>query len=156
MLVAFVLLICWPVAELLVAIRVAQAIGALDTVALVIFTWPLGIWAMRSQGRAAWQRLSIALAAGRSPGVEIVDGALVLVGGVLLIVPGFITDVLGISLLLPPTRWPLRRLLYRNLASRAVAQTMRFGRHTPGYDVDATATDVASAAIDLDDRRLAP
>lgn len=118
MLLALAVLICWPVAELFVAIGVAEAIGVLYTVVLLIVTWPLGMWAVRSQGHAAWRRLSVALASGKPPGVEVLDGALVLLGGALLIVPGFITDALGICLLLAPTRRPLRALLVRNLQSR--------------------------------------
>jgi len=100
------LLICWPVAELLVAIEVAQAIGILATVLLLIVSWPLGLWLVRSEGRAAWRRLSVAVAEGRPPAREVLDGALIMTGGALLIVPGFITDVIGLVLLAPP-RAPL-------------------------------------------------
>jgi UPF0716 protein FxsA len=140
MLVAFVLLICWPVAELLVAIQVAGAIGVLATVVLLIAGWPIGNWALRSQGSAAWGRLAVALSEGRAPAREVVNGALVLAGGILLIVPGFITDVLGISLLLPPTRALMRPLLVRNLQSRLVARAVRFTNKP--YDVDSTARDI--------------
>ena len=100
------LLICWPIAELFVAIEVAQAIGILATVLLLIVSWPLGLWLVRSEGRAAWRRLSAAVAEGRPPAKEVLDGALVMTGGALLIVPGFITDVIGLLLLAPPTRGP--------------------------------------------------
>ena len=83
------LLILWPVAELFVLIKVAEAIGVLYAILLLVVSWPLGTWVLRSQGRAAWRRLSAAVAAGRSPGREVLDGALVLIGGLLLIVPGF-------------------------------------------------------------------
>jgi UPF0716 protein FxsA len=137
------LLICWFLAELFVVIKVAEAIGVLATLLLLIVSWPVGAWALREQGRAAWRRLQAAVAAGRSPGREVLDGALVLVGGLLLIVPGFISDVIGIVALLPPTRALLRRPLARNLHSRFVVGATRFGgaSHMP-YDVDSTATDV--------------
>jgi UPF0716 protein FxsA len=144
---ALLLLICWPIAELFVAIQVADAIGILWTVILLAAGWPLGTWAVRSQGRAVWRRLTAAVSEGRPPGREVLDGALVLIGGALLIVPGFITDVLGILALLPPTRALLRGLLARNIQNRPVVQRARFrGR---SYDVDSTARD-------LDQPRLRP
>jgi UPF0716 protein FxsA len=134
------LLICWPVAEVFVAIKVGEAIGALPTILLLIASWPLGAWVLRSQGRAAWRRLSAAVAEGRTPGREVIDGALVLAGGFLLMIPGFITDVVGLVLLLAPTRILLRMALQRNFRSRLVSRTVRFTqRH---YDVDSTAHDI--------------
>jgi UPF0716 protein FxsA len=136
----FFLLILWPLAELLVAILVARAIGVIEMLVLLIVTWPLGSWALRSQGRAAWARLSVAVAEGRPPGREVLDGALVLIGGIFLIIPGFITDVLGAAMLLPPSRALGRRLLVRNFQSRVVVRATRFGG--PRYDVDSTARDI--------------
>jgi UPF0716 protein FxsA len=146
MLFPLMLLILWPLAEVFVAIEVAGAIGVLATILLLIASWPIGTWAMRSQGRAAWRRLSDAVAAGRQPGREVLDGALVLAGGALLIVPGFITDILGASLLLRPSRSLLRALLLRNFQGRLVTRATRFkSRGAPApvpYDVDSTASDV--------------
>jgi UPF0716 protein FxsA len=140
---ALLLLILWPVAELFVAIKVAEAIGVLLTVLLLVIGWPLGIWLARAEGRAAWRRLSAAVAQGRPPGREVIDGALVLAGGVLLIVPGFITDVFGLLLLLPPTRALARRGITRNFQSRLVVAATRFQGPPPSsYDVDSTASDV--------------
>lgn len=147
MLIALALLICWAVAELFVAVQVASAIGVWLTVILLIAGWPLGTWAVRSQGRAVWRRLSSAVSEGRAPGREVLDGALVLIGGALLIIPGFITDALGILALLAPTRALLRWLLVRGIQSRLVVQAVRFtGRP---YDVESTARD-------LDQPRLRP
>jgi UPF0716 protein FxsA len=140
--VILLVLIAWFVAELFVVIEVAGAIGVGATILLLILSWPLGWWALRAQGRAAWGRLSAAVSAGRSPGREVLDGVLVLVGGLLLIVPGFISDVLGAIALLPPTRALLRRGLERNLQSRFVVSATRFGSASRPYDVDSTATDV--------------
>ena len=134
--------VLWAALELFVAIRVADAIGVLATVVLLLLSWPLGSWALRSQGRAAWRRLGEAVSAGRSPGREVLDGALVLVGGILLIVPGFISDALGALALLPPTRALMRRLLARNLHSRFVGSATQFTGASRPYDVDSTATDV--------------
>jgi UPF0716 protein FxsA len=141
------LLIAWFAAELFVVIEVAGAIGVGATILLLILSWPLGWWALKAQGRAAWRRLSAAAAEGRSPGREVLDGVLVLVGGLLLIVPGFISDVLGALALLPPTRALLRRGLARNLQSRFVVSATRFGNGSRPYDVDSTATDVDQAQL---------
>jgi UPF0716 protein FxsA len=139
--------IIWLLAELFVVIRVADAIGALYTVLLLIVSWPLGAWVLRSQGRAAWRRLNAAVAAGRSPGREVLDGVLILIGGLLLIVPGFISDVLGVCALLPPTRALLRGGLTRHLHSRFVVQATRFAAGNRPYDVDSTATDVDQSQL---------
>jgi UPF0716 protein FxsA len=145
--VILLLLIAWFAAELFVVIQVAGAIGVGATILLLILSWPIGAWALRTQGRAAWGRLSDAVAAGRSPGREVLDGALVLIGGLLLIVPGFISDVLGAIALLPPTRALLRGGLARNLQSRFVVTATRFGNAKRPYDVDSTATDVDQAQL---------
>jgi UPF0716 protein FxsA len=145
--VILLLLIAWFAAELFVVIQVAGAIGVGATILLLILSWPIGAWALKTQGRAAWRRLSDAVVAGRSPGGEVLDGALVLIGGLLLIVPGFISDVLGAIALLPPTRALLRGGLARNLQSRFVVTATRFGNATRPYDVDSTATDVDQAQL---------
>jgi UPF0716 protein FxsA len=134
--------VLWAAAELFVAIKVADAIGVLATVVLLVLSWPIGSWALRSRGRAAWRRLSASVSAGRSPGREVLDGALVLIGGLLLIVPGFISDVLGVLALLPPTRALLRRQLARNLQSRLVVRATQFTGAARPYDVDSTASDI--------------
>ncbi len=141
------LLILWPAAELFVAIEVASAIGVLYTILLLIASWPLGGWALRSQGRAAWRRLSDAVASGAPPGRQAADGSLVLIGGLLLIVPGFITDVLGVWLLSRPTRALTRGLLFRHMRSRLLVRAAGFGRRPMRYDADST-------AIDLEQPRL--
>jgi UPF0716 protein FxsA len=141
------LLILWPIAELFVAIEIAQAIGVLATVLLLIISWPLGWWLVRAEGQAAWRRLSTAVAAGRPPGREVTDGALILVGGALLIVPGFITDVIGLLLLAPPTRSLARAGIKRNFRSRIVMRATRFSPPGSSYDVDSTATDVDPPAL---------
>jgi UPF0716 protein FxsA len=100
-----------PIAELYVIIQVGQAIGILPTIALLLVDGFLGAALARSQGRLAWRRFNEALAAGRVPAKEVYDGAAIIFGGALLLSPGFITDFLGVFLLLPPTRGLLRRTL---------------------------------------------
>ncbi len=142
---ALLLLILWPVAELFVAIKVAEAIGVLLTVILLLVGWPVGMWLTKAEGRAAWRRLNAAVTQSdpsRPPGREVIDGALVLTGGILLIIPGFITDVVGL-LLLAPTRKLARGAITRNLQSRLVVAATRFsGAPRTDYDVDSTATDL--------------
>src|SRR2546421_9758413 len=99
-----VLFIAVPIAELYVIIKVGEAIGALPTIAILVADSIAGSALLRSQGRSAWRRFNQALAAGRPPAREVLDGALIIFGGAFLITPGFITDVVGVILLLPPTR----------------------------------------------------
>ena len=137
---ALLLLLIWPLAELFVAIEVAGAIGVLYTVLLLLVSVPLGMWALRAQGGAAWRRLTAAVAEGRTPAREVLDGALILAGGVLLMIPGFITDVIAICLLLPPTRALMRIAPLRRLQERIVVRAARVTNRP--YDVDSTAHDV--------------
>ncbi len=112
-LLLFLIFIVLPLAELYVIIVVGQAIGILPTLLLLLLDGVLGATLARSQGRAAWRRFNVALAESRMPAKEVYDGAAIVFGGALLLSPGFITDVFGILLLLPPTRALLRRLLIR-------------------------------------------
>jgi len=148
------LFICWPLLELFVAFEVSQLIGVTYTVLLILLSVPLGMWAVRSQGRVVWRRLADGIAVGQPPARAVLDGALVLLGGVLFILPGFVSDVFGALLLLPPSRAGVRRLLVRNFHGRFVKQMAGFSTSTPSYDVDSTATDVDSTATDIGSPRL--
>jgi UPF0716 protein FxsA len=142
MLLPLVLLfIAVPIAELAVIIQVGQAIGVWWTIALLIADSLLGTWLMRHQGRAVWRRFNDTVQAGRVPAREVLDGALVIFGGALLLAPGFITDILGIVLLVPPTRALVRAILARRLAHRMVASATR-PRGGGGHDVEGTAVDI--------------
>jgi UPF0716 protein FxsA len=116
-----VLFIVVPIAELYVLIQIGQAIGVLPTIALLILDSVLGAALMRAQGRAAWMRFNRALAEGRVPGREVMDGALVIFGGALLLTPGFLSDILGLILLLPPTRAIVRSVLVRRFGPRILS-----------------------------------
>jgi UPF0716 protein FxsA len=145
MLFALVLLfIAVPIVEIYVIIQVGQAIGALWTIALLVADSILGSMLMRSQGRAAWRRFNGAVAAGRVPAREVLDGVLVIFGGALLLTPGFVTDVFGLSFLLPPTRAVIRRLLVRRVAGRFIVSRPPRAR---GYDVDGTASEADPRAL---------
>jgi UPF0716 protein FxsA len=129
------LFVAVPFAELYVIIKVADSIGAAPTILLLAADSLLGAWLMRSQGRAVWRRFNDTIRAGAVPHREIVDGVLVIFGGAFLITPGFLTDVIGVCLLLPPTRSLIRRYAQRRLERRAFAAA-----RPPDY-VDGTATE---------------
>jgi UPF0716 protein FxsA len=120
--VAFLVL---PVLEIYVILRVGQLIGAWPTVALLVAESLLGAWIVRREGRRAWRALRGAVTGARLPSRELADAALILVGGTLLLTPGFLTDLAGFALVLPPSRALARRLLFAALARRARAVAPR-------------------------------
>ena len=140
-----------PIAELALLIQVGQTIGVWWTIAILIADSILGSVLMRSQGRAAWRRFNDALRAGRVPAREVIDGALVIFGGALLLTPGFLTDILGLVLLLPPTRAVVRAVLLRRFAHRLVVSATAPRRRRPD-DIEGTAVD-ADADQFTDPRR---
>jgi UPF0716 protein FxsA len=111
------LFIVVPIAEIYVIIQVGQAIGALWTVLILIADSIIGARLLQWQGRRAWRMFRQALAEGRVPHREVLDGVVIVVGGAFLLAPGFITDVFGLFLLLPPTRAVVRRGLARRMMS---------------------------------------
>ena len=151
-----ILFIVVPIAELAVIIQVGQAIGVWWTIAILIADSVLGSVLMRSQGRAAWRNFNLATREGRVPAREALDGVLVVFGGALLLTPGFLTDILGLGLLLPPTRAVVRAALVRRFAHRMVAAATAPRRApappTPpprhAYDVDGTAVDAEQDRLD--------
>jgi UPF0716 protein FxsA len=146
------LFIVVPIAELYVIIQVGEAIGLWPTLALLLADALLGSFLLKHQGRGAWRRFNEALAQRRFPGKEVVDGLLIVVGGTLLLAPGFITDIFGLILLIPPTRAIVRSVLKRLTVGRftVVGMGMPGGGPTRGpgdrptrdYDFDATAEEV--------------
>jgi UPF0716 protein FxsA len=139
-----VLFIVVPIAELAILIQVGQLIGVWWTIAVLIADAVLGSMLARSQGRSVWRRFNVALQAGRPPAREVLDGTLVLFGGALLLAPGFLTDIFGIVLLVPPTRALVRAVLVRRFMGRMVASMTRMpssGRARQQYDVEGTAVD---------------
>ena len=100
-----------PLVELALLIQVGQWIGVAGTIAIVAGTGLLGAALARRQGARAWRTIQDDLRVGRMPGDSILDGLLVLVGGIVLLTPGILTDLMGFALLLPPTRRRVRRWL---------------------------------------------
>lgn len=93
-----------PFAEIYLLLGVGSIIGAFPTIVLVVFTAVLGAWLLRQQGFATFRRFQESLARGEIPAYEMIEGPLILVGGALLLTPGFITDLLGLACLIPSTR----------------------------------------------------
>ncbi|HEX8972565.1 FxsA family protein [Oryzihumus sp.] len=116
--IAFILLVVVPIAEISVIVAVGKAIGGWQTFFLLLVESALGAWLVRREGSKTWQALRVALQTGRMPSRELTDAALVLVGGTLLLTPGFLTDVAGFFFVLPITRPVARRLLERAVAAR--------------------------------------
>jgi UPF0716 protein FxsA len=110
-----------PLLEIIVLIQVGQLIGAGPTILLLIADSIFGAWLMRREGSRAFRALSEALRSGRMPARELADGMLILAGGLLMLTPGFISDVFGILLILPFTRPVGRRVLTRVVTARLLA-----------------------------------
>ncbi|MFL6022712.1 MAG: FxsA family protein [Marmoricola sp.] len=117
LLIAFIVV---PIAEIYVLIQVGQVIGPWWTILLLIADSIFGSWLLKHEGTRAWTAFRVALGEGRMPARELADGILIVVGGTLMISPGFVTDVFGMLLILPFTRPVGRRLLAGVLARRLV------------------------------------
>ena len=117
MVIAFVVI---PLVEIYVIIQIGQVIGAWWTILLLILDSIFGAWLIRREGGRAWQSLQTALNSGKMPARELADGALILIGGTLMLTPGFVTDAVGIFLILPFTRPVARRALTAVVARRLV------------------------------------
>lgn len=136
-----VALLVLPILEIYVIIQVGQVIGAAPTIVLLVVESALGAWIVKREGRRAWHALTASFSTGRLPTRELADAALVLVGGTLLLTPGFVTDVFGFFFVLPPTR-PLARRWLSWLVSRRVLGSgggRRFPPHGPRHDASSRA-----------------
>lgn len=113
-----ILLLIVPIAELWVIVQVADQIGVVYTVLLLLFVSIAGAWLLKQQGLATWDRMQAALRRHEMPTKEVTDGALILLGGALLLTPGFLTDVVGLILLIPVTRAAVKSAFRTMLARR--------------------------------------
>ncbi len=121
---ALLFLLCFillPLLELWLILQVGELIGAVPTILLLLGSAVLGAWLMKSQGGQAWRSFRAATSAGRVPAAEAVDGFFVIFGGTLLLLPGFLSDGVGLLLLLPSTRKLLRERLIGHVNLRARA-----------------------------------
>lgn len=132
---AFVLI---PLAEIWAILQVGRLVGPWWTIALLVLDSIVGAWLIKREGSRAWQALRQALQGGRMPARELADGALILIGGTLMLSPGFVLDVAGILLILPFTR-PVARRLLTSVVERRLVVVPGFGApfgpgqaHRPG------------------------
>ena len=107
----FVALLVVPLAEIALIVAVGKVIGGWQTIALLLVESALGAYLVKREGSRTWQALRVALRTGQMPGRELADAALVLIGGTLLLTPGFLTDIAGFFFILPITRPITRRWL---------------------------------------------
>ena len=141
MLIWLVLLfIAVPLVELYVIVETARSIGTLETIGLLILVSVAGAWMVKAQGMAVLWRVRSKLDEGQMPGRELVDGALVLFAGALMLTPGFVTDAFGLLLLFPPTRMVIRPIVIRRFRHRVACY--RPGRPEPGTVHDTDIADV--------------
>ncbi|TNY34802.1 FxsA family protein [Thermomonospora catenispora] len=141
MLVAFVLV---PIVEIYLFVQVGSLIGGWSAVALLLAVSAVGVWVVRREGRRAWNALVETVARGRAPERELADAAVILIGGALLVFPGFATALAGLVFVLPPTRPLARRLLMlyaarqvRAAERRLAEQGMPSGMFPPGAHIPA-------------------
>ena len=125
-----VLFIAVPLLELYVLIQVGQVIGPWWTILLLVLDSIIGGWLIRREGGRAWRALRNAVEQGKLPARELADGVLVVLGGALMLSPGFVTDVFAVALILPFTRPVFRRLLTSYATSVAARRVVRVDPRT--------------------------
>lgn len=126
------LFIVIPLVEIAVIIQVGQALGVVNTIGLLLVISIVGAWLVKRQGLAVVRRIREQQQAGQVPAAALIDGALILVAGVLLLTPGFVTDAAGLLLLLPPVRAGVRAFLRRRFRARVdVVRTVSWSRTRP-------------------------
>jgi UPF0716 protein FxsA len=126
------LFIVVPLVEIAVIIQVGHWLGVLDTIALLLLVSIVGAWLVKRQGIGVLRRIRAELDAGRVPGAALVEGAVVLVAGVLLLTPGFVTDAFGLVLLVPPVRRLVVGRSRRRFSARGPWRRHRASRQGPG------------------------
>jgi UPF0716 protein FxsA len=144
----FVLLLVVPVLEIAAIIAVGKVIGGWQTLVLLIVESALGAWLVRREGARAWKALTTALNTGQMPSRQLADAALVLVGGTLLLAPGFLTDIVGFFFILPITRPIARTALEAVVAKRLLGGIFGGrGQDGPGQGGPPSGPDVIEGEI---------
>ena len=119
----FILFALIPIIELYLLIKVGGMIGAFNTVVIILFTATAGAYLAKSQGFAVINKINDAVSEGRPPAAELMDGLFVLIGGFMLLTPGFLTDFLGLSMLIPPIR-----RMYKKIAGNIIRHKIDTGK----------------------------
>lgn len=112
--ILFLVVLIVPFIEIYLLIEVGSIIGAFPTIFLVVFTAMLGAWLLKQQGLATFQRFQASLAQGEVPAYEMIEGPIILLGGALLLTPGFLTDMLGFACLVPSLRRRIAQYVLEN------------------------------------------
>ena len=129
-------LLCVPLLELYVIIQVAGGLGTGQTIVALIVVSVVGAWMVRRSGLGVLNQIRNRLSRGELPAAELVDGLLILLAGALMLTPGFITDAVGLLLLLLPTRVLVRSLLMRHFAKRITVGWSARSGGAGGFDFD--------------------
>lgn len=144
--VLVLLLLVVPTVEIAVIIAVGKAIGPWPTLLLLVAESALGAWLVKREGGRTWSALNAALNSGRMPSRQLADAALVLVGGTLLLTPGFVTDLFGFFFILPFTR-PVARGLLETVVTRRLLGSVIVTQSTAGGPYSRAADDVIEGEI---------
>ncbi len=128
----FLIFVLVPVVELSVLIRVGEVLGTWTTIGLCLFTAVVGASLVRSQGLSTLMQAQQKLARGESPGQEVIEGMMLAMAGIMLVIPGFVTDFMGLLLLTPFTRAPLARFILKRAQLRMVTPG-QFGGMNGGF-----------------------
>jgi UPF0716 protein FxsA len=149
--VAFVavLILVIPIVEIYLFIQVSNAIGFWNALGILILVSLIGVWVVKRQGARVWARFNEQVAAGKTITREVADGVCLLLAGALLIIPGFVTDAVGLLLLLPPVRALARRIVVGRYSGRTSVRviTARYGRRDGGT-IETTATESTTGPED--------
>ncbi len=128
-------LIAIPILEIYVIIQVGSVIGPWWTIFALIAETLLGVWLVRREGRRTWRRLVEQLGAGETPTKSAANGAVILLGGILLVIPGFVTDAIGFLCVIPFTRAPIRKALIAYISRRSTGLLV-VGQPPAGFTPD--------------------
>ncbi|MCK5831093.1 MAG: FxsA family protein [Methylococcales bacterium] len=112
--IIFLFFLIVPFVEIYLLLQIGGVVGVFPTVLLVVFTAVLGAWLLRQQGFSTWQRFQASVAKGTVPAYEMIEGPILLVGGALLLTPGFFTDALGFACLIPQMRRKFAKYVIEN------------------------------------------
>ena len=140
-----VLVLVVPIVEIYLFIQVSNAIGFWNALGILVLVSLIGIWLVKRQGSRVWARFNEQVTAGKAITREVADGVCLLLAGALLIVPGFLTDVVGLLLLLPPVRALARRVVVGRYSGRTSVRVIRasYGPAVDGGVIDTSATESA-------------